>query len=69
MGFCNGCELVRLKKKYGDKLIKVKGSWYVRGELPGKGQDDPISLADGTPIRFVAWFMSEGHSMDEDCRL
>jgi hypothetical protein len=53
MSSCNGCMLERLEKEYGDKLIKVEGAWYIKGEQPAPGQ--------GTPIKFVAWFMSEGH--------
>ena len=62
MSDCNGCDLARLKKKYGDKLINYMGSWYLKGEQPAPGQSAPLALADGTPISFVAWYMSEGHS-------
>jgi len=58
---CNGCELARLKKKWGERLIKVQGSWYLAGMPPDKGQDEPTHLPNGIPIQFVAWFMSEGH--------
>jgi len=62
MSECNGCYLERLKKKYGNKLIKVGDSWYLKNEQPAQGQSEPLKLKDGTPIQFVAWFMSEGHS-------
>ena len=65
MASCNGCDLIKLKKKYGDRLIKFRGSWYLKNEQPGSGQIEN-SLPDGTPIRFAAWFMSEGHC---DCYL
>ena len=58
---CNGCEVERLKKVYGDGLIKFNGEWYLKNETPLAGQEEPCQLPDGTPIRFVAWFMSEGH--------
>ena len=61
MGSCNGCDLARLKKQYGEKLIKVGGSWYIKGEQPLEGQGEPFALEDGTPIRFAAWYMEEGH--------
>lgn len=61
MSSCNGCTLERMKKQYGEKLIKFDGSWYLKGEQPGPGQSRPKQLPDGTPIQFVAWFMSEGH--------
>ena len=60
---CNGCYLQELKEKYGQKLIKIKRNWYVIGEKPADGQSEPKCLF-GTPIpiRFVSWFMSEGHA-------
>ncbi len=61
MSECNGCDLARLKEKYGDKLIKFAGSWYLKGEQPAQGQSEPLALPDGTPIRFVVWYMSEEH--------
>ena len=61
MSSCNGCSLEILKKRYGDRLIKVNGTWYVKGEPPLPGQSEPKRLPDGTPIRFAAWFMNEGH--------
>lgn len=61
MASCNGCSLARLKREYGDRLIKYLGSWYVKGDSPADGQGEPLKLEDGTPIRFVAWFMDEGH--------
>ena len=48
-----------LKRKYGNRLIKYKGSYYVKDEQPTKGQSEPFSLPDGTPIMFVAWFMDD----------
>ena len=66
MASCNGCMLQKMKERYGDKLIRYEGSWYLRDSAPAEGQ--PItSLPDGTPIKFMAWFMSEDHSNDEDC--
>lgn len=62
MSDCNGCDLERLKEKYGKKLIKVNGTWYLKDEQPAQGQSEPLALKDGTPIRFVVWYMSEGHS-------
>jgi hypothetical protein len=64
MNACNGCDLARLKRKYGDKLIKVKGTWYLKNEQPLDGQVEPFHLDDGTPIQFVVWYMSEEHSGD-----
>ena len=59
---CNGCDLAELKKRYGKKLIKIGfQGWYLKGEQPAKGQGKPFKLDDGTPVRFVAWFMDEGH--------
>ncbi|NIQ88625.1 MAG: hypothetical protein GWN93_05915 [Deltaproteobacteria bacterium] len=73
MGTCNGCSLERLKKKYGDRLYStVVSGWptyYVKGEEPPPEQGEPTHLEDGTPIRFVVAYMSEGHSNDEDCDL
>ena len=66
MASCNGCDLVGLKKKYGDQLIKFRGSWYLRNEQPGSGQIEN-ALPDGTPIHFVAWYMDEGHCYDSTC--
>ena len=66
---CNGCSLARYKAKYKDKLIKIGDTYYVIGEEPMPGQSEPHSLPDGTPIRFLVWFMSEGHSNDRDCEL
>jgi hypothetical protein len=68
MSSCNGCNLVQMKRKYGDRLIKYKGSWYLKNTPPADGQSEPKQLKDGTPIHFVVWYMSEGHSNDEDCR-
>ena len=48
-----------LRKKYGDSLIKYRGSYYVKGEQACEGQSEPTQLEDGTPIRFVAWFMDD----------
>lgn len=62
MSDCNGCDLERLKKKYGARIIKVGGSWYLKNEEPAPGQSKPLALPDGTPIRFMAWYMSEEHS-------
>ncbi len=62
MSACNGCMLEALKARYGDKLIRVGDTWYLRGEQPTAGQSEPYALPDGTSIRFVAWFMSEGHA-------
>jgi hypothetical protein len=50
-----------MKEKYGEKLIKVGDTWYLKGEQPAQGQSEPLVLQDGTPIKFMAWFMSEGH--------
>lgn len=61
MSQCNGCYLEQLKKKYGSKLIKHAGSWYLVGEQPLPGQGEPYQLPNGTPIQFVVWFMGEGH--------
>jgi len=61
MASCNGCTLARLKRKYGDRLIKYRGSWYLKNEQPADGQGEPLQLPNGMPIQFVAWFMSEGH--------
>jgi hypothetical protein len=66
---CNGCSLARYKAKYKDRLVKVGDTYYVKGEEPMPGQSEPTSLEDGTPIRFLVWFMSEGHSYDDDCSL
>lgn len=49
----------RLREKYGDKLIKFQGNYYLKGEPPLKGQSEPFALEDGTPIQFVAWFMDD----------
>jgi len=49
----------RLRERYGDLLIKYKGRYYVKGEQPVEGQSDPHALEDGTPLRFVAWFMDD----------
>lgn len=48
-----------LRRKYGDKLIKYMGNYYVKGEEPCDGQSEPLALEDGTPIQFVAWFMDD----------
>lgn len=48
-----------LREMYGKNLIKFKGSYYVRGDSPDEGQGEPTKLDDGTPIRFVAWFMDD----------
>ena len=66
MASCNGCDLARKKKVYGDRLIKFRGSWYEKGALPGSGQIEN-ALPDGTPIHFVAWYMDEGHCYDSTC--
>jgi len=58
-----------LKKQHGDKLVKRGDSWYLRGEPPAPGQGAPLADEDGTPLQFVAWFMSEEHCYDEDCCL
>jgi hypothetical protein len=65
MATCNGCDLRVLKTRHGDKLVKFGENWYIKDNPPCRGQSPPLSLNDGTPIRFVAWFMSEEHS--EDC--
>jgi len=65
MSSCNGCTKKRLKKKYGDKMIKVGGTYYLKGEQPLQGQDEPKALPDGTPIQFLVWFMEEGHDHSE----
>lgn len=49
----------RLREKYGDRLIKYQGRYYVKGEQPCDGQAEPHALPDGTPIRFEAWFMDD----------
>lgn len=71
MGTCNGCSLVRLKERFGDRLhrVVVNGwpTYYVKGEEPRPGQGEPKYLEDGTPIRMYRSYMSEGHSYDEDC--
>jgi hypothetical protein len=58
---CNGCDLERLREQYGERLVHVRGSWYVRGESPAPGHGDPLILA-GVPCRFLVWFMSTGHA-------
>lgn len=60
MSSCNGCSLKILKERYGDRLIKLNDSWYVINQTPLPGQEIK-SLSDGIPVRFVAWFMNEGH--------
>lgn len=62
MSYCNGCDLEYMKEKYGDKLIKVGDTWYLKGEEPLEGQSEPLKLQDGTPIQFLVWFMGEGHA-------
>mgnify|MGYP001579330139 CR=1 FL=1 len=59
---CNGCSLAGYKKRFGENLIKVGEAWYLKGLEPVAGQGEPFALPDGTPIRFVVWFMSEEHS-------
>lgn len=49
----------KLREKYGERLIKYKGNYYVKGDEPDPGQSEPLALEDGTPIRFVAWFMDD----------
>ena len=49
----------KLRRQHGDKLIKYKGTYYLKGEQPCKGQSEPLQLDDGTPIKFVAWFMDD----------
>ena len=70
MSSCNGCALERLEKKWGKRLKKINGSYYVVGLPPVDGQGEPTHLPNGVPLQFVAWFMSEGHdhstSMAED---
>ena len=61
MSECNGCCLERMKAKYGKKLIKYKSNWFLKNASPVKGQGAPFELPDGSPIRFIAWFMSEEH--------
>lgn len=65
---CNGCSLRMLKKRYGKRLIRINNAWYLRNASPLSGQGLPLTH-DGEPIRFMAWFMSEEHSNDEDCQL
>ncbi len=60
-GQCNGCHLEQLRAQHGEKLIHLRGDWYVYGEDPSPGQGEPSSLG-GVPIRWVAWFMSTGHA-------
>ena len=66
---CNGCSLEQYKLKYKERLVKIGDTYYVAGEEPMPGQGEPSCLPDGTPIRFLVWFMSEGHSNDSDCKL
>lgn len=49
----------KLQRQYGDKLIKYAGNYYEKGGQPVEGQSEPRSLQDGTPIRFIAWFMDD----------
>jgi hypothetical protein len=53
---CNYCLHRRLKRKYGERLVEYKGSFYEKGAAPGPGQREN-ALEDGTPIRFLAWYM------------
>jgi len=73
MARCNGCSIIWLRRQYGPHLVRMRDmdgtSYYACGALPARGQSDPTQLADGTPLRFLAWFMAEGHSLDEDCRI
>jgi hypothetical protein len=73
MASCNGCSLERHKKKYGDRLVRIMNdgwpTYYLKGGEPIPGQGEPHCLEDGTPIRFLVSYMSEGHSHDEDCDL
>lgn len=55
MSSCNHCTLKHLQRRYGDRLIKYKGSYYEKNAEPSKGQEEE-KLLDGTSIRFVAWF-------------
>ena len=58
---CNGCYLARLKKQWGNRLVKVGDSYYLAGMKPSPGQAEPTHLPNGIPIQFVIWFMGEGH--------
>ena len=47
--------------KEGKELIQYRGNWYWKGEQGIVGQGD-MTLPDGTPIKYIVWFVSEGHA-------
>ena len=63
---CNFCSLKNLQKRYGDSLLFYRGNYYEQNVSPGEGQGEPSKLPDGTPIRFLAWFMEVGEACTYD---
>lgn len=59
MSACNYCALRQLRARYGEQLIKVDGTWYLRDKPALPGQGATIALKDGTMLQFVSWFAAE----------
>lgn len=63
MSRCNLCALEALKEKYGKRLHithDTASGWtsvYLKNETPHQGQIT-AQLPDGTPLRFLASYMS-----------